>query len=83
MFVVRAGLLLILEMTMTIALFHVMHLLIAETLALTPPANDFGNFKGAPAAQTQQKKPQTPSIQESPPRKPPSQEPMVRIDPSG
>ena len=81
MFVVRAGPSLILEMTMTIALFHVMHLLIAGTLVLTPPAIDFGNFKGAPAAQTQQKKPQTPSIQESPPPKPPSQEPMDRIDP--
>ena len=43
MFVVRAGLSVILEMTMTIALFYVMHLLIAVTFVLTPPAIDFVN----------------------------------------
>ncbi len=37
MFVVRAGLSVILEMTMTIALFYVMHLFIAVTLVLTRP----------------------------------------------
>ena len=83
MFVVRAGLSVILEMTMTIASFYVMHLLIAVTFVLTPPAIDFVNVKEAPAPQTQQKKPQTPSIQESRPPKPLSREPMARINPLG
>ena len=83
MFVVRTGPSVILELIMTIALFYIMHLLIAVTYVLVPPAIDFVNVKEAPAAQTQQKKPQTPSIQESPPPKPPSQEPMFRTDPLG
>ena len=45
MFVVRTGPSVILELTMTIALFYIMHLLIAVTYVLVPPAIDFVNVK--------------------------------------